>query len=100
MIHHVFFWLKSPDSKADLEKLLEGVKTLSRIETIREIRIGVPAPTPKREVIDDTYSVSLFTTFDDVAGQNVYHHHPIHQDFIKNYSHLWNRVLVYDSIDV
>src|SRR5690606_21469611 len=27
LAHHVFFWLKNPDSKEDLNKLIEGLKT-------------------------------------------------------------------------
>jgi hypothetical protein len=34
--------------------------------------------------------------FEDLAGQATYQDHPIHQDFIKNYSHLWSKVVVYD----
>ncbi|GHN00503.1 DabB protein [Cytophagales bacterium WSM2-2] len=100
LIHHVFFWLKNPASKDDLTKLLEGIKSLQKIEAIQEFRIGVPAKTPKREVIDDTYAVSLFTTFKDVAGHNVYQDHAIHKKFVENYSSLWSKVQVYDSVDV
>ncbi|HTJ53165.1 MAG TPA: hypothetical protein VL443_27105, partial [Cyclobacteriaceae bacterium] len=42
LAHHVFFWLKNPGSKEDLAKLLEGLRTLEKIETIRLLHIGVP----------------------------------------------------------
>lgn len=100
LIHHVFFWLKNPSSKEDTERLIEGIQTLKKIETMQEFRIGLPAKTPKRDVIDDTYAVSLFTTFKDVDGHNVYQEHAIHKKFIKNYSNLWAKVQVYDSMDV
>jgi len=32
--------------------------------------------------------------FSDLAGQATYQNHPIHLDFIKNYSHLWSKVVV------
>jgi hypothetical protein len=35
--------------------------------------------------------------FDNVEGQAVYQTHAIHQEFAKNYSHLWEKVVVYDS---
>ena len=35
LVHHVFFWLKNPDSKDDLAKLLTGLRTLAKIETVR-----------------------------------------------------------------
>src|SRR5688572_29870206 len=28
LVHHVFFWLKNPDSREDLAKLLAGLQTL------------------------------------------------------------------------
>jgi hypothetical protein len=37
--------------------------------------------------------------FDDEAGQKVYQDHPIHVDFVKNYAHLWKKVIVYDAVD-
>src|SRR5215203_962595 len=68
VIHHVFFWLKNPGSKEDLEKLLTGLRTLKGIETVRDIRIGVPASTEKRDVVETTYSASELLFFDDLAG--------------------------------
>lgn len=100
IVHHVFFWLKNPDSKEDLAKLLAGLQTLRKIETIRQINIGVPASTEKREVIDSSYHASELMFFDDLAGQKIYQDHPIHQKFIADCSHLWDKVVVYDSMDV
>ncbi len=98
--HHVFFWLKNPDSKEDLNKLIEGLKTLRKIETIKKLHIGVPASTEKRDVVDNSYQVSELMFFDDVEGQNVYQVHPLHKKFVEDCSHLWSKVIVYDSIDV
>ena len=100
LAHHVFFWLKNPGSKEDLNKLLEGLRTLEKIETVRKLHIGVPASTEKRDVVDNSYSVSELIFFDDVAGQNAYQVHPIHKKFVEQYSGLWQRVIVYDSVDV
>lgn len=99
LVHHVFFWLKNPGSVADRDKLVEGVKTLSKIETIRKIHVGVLASTEKRDVVDTSWDVSELMFFDDTAGQKVYQDHPIHQEFIKNYSHLWSKVVVYDAME-
>jgi len=100
LAHHVFFWLKNPESKEDLAKLLAGLRTLEKIETIRKLHIGVPASTEKRDVVDSSYSASELMFFDDTAGQKIYQDHPIHQKFIENCSHLWEKVVVYDSMDV
>jgi hypothetical protein len=99
LVHHVFFWLKNPTSIEDRDKLVAGVKTLSKIETIRELRVGVVASTEKRDVVDNSWAVSELMFFSDLAGQATYQTHPIHLEFIKNCSHLWEKVIVYDAVD-
>jgi hypothetical protein len=100
VIHHVFFWLKNPNSKEDLDKLLTGLKTLKNIPTVRAIHIGQTAKTEERSVVDASFSASELLFFDDLAGQKTYQDHPIHLEFVKNCSALWDKVIVYDSIDV
>lgn len=100
LVHHVFFWLKNPNSKEDQQKLIEGLRTLSKIESIKKLHIGIPAATEKRAVVDNSYQVSELMFFDDLEGQNAYQVHPLHKKFAEEYSHLWEKVLVYDSIDV
>lgn len=100
VIHHVFFWLKNPASKEDLNQLLAGLRTLKGIETVRRIHIGVPASTEERDVVDNSYSASELLFFDDLAGQKIYQDHPIHQKFVQDCSHLWAKVVVYDATDV
>jgi hypothetical protein len=98
LVHHVFFWLKNPQSKEDLAKLLAGLRTLAKIETVRGAHFGVPASTEKRDVVDNSFSASEILFFDDLAGQKTYQDHPIHKQFIADCSHLWERVIVYDAI--
>ncbi len=100
VVHHVFFWLKNPDSKEDLAKLLAGLRTLAGIDAVRGIHIGVPADTEQRGVVDGSYSASELLFFDDVAGQNAYQVHPIHKQFVADCEHLWERVVVYDATAV
>jgi hypothetical protein len=99
VVHHVFFWLKNPESKADRDKLIAGIKALKKIETVKEIHVGVVASTEKRDVVDTSWSVSELIFFTDVKGQAVYQDHPLHLEFIKNCSSLWEKVVVYDAID-
>ncbi|WP_428329481.1 Dabb family protein [Mucilaginibacter sp.] len=99
VVHHVFFWLKNPASIQDRDQLVAGVKTLSKIETVRELRVGVVAATEKRDVVDNSWAVSELMFFSDLAGQAIYQTHPVHLEFIKNCSHLWEKVIVYDAVD-
>ena len=98
LVHHVFFWLKNRESKEDLARLLEGLRTLAKIETVRGAHFGVPASTEKRDVVDNSYSASEMLFFDDLAGQKTYQDHPIHKKFVADCSHLWERVVVYDAL--
>jgi hypothetical protein len=100
LAHQVYFWLKKPDSAEDRTELIKGIKTLRKIESVKKLSIGVVAATEKRSVIDDTWSVSELAIFSDLAGEAAYQVHPIHNDFVKNYSHLWSKVVVYDSTEV
>lgn len=98
LVHHVFFWLKNPGSEQDKKQLIEGLKTLKGIKEVKQLLIGTPASTEKREVVDNSYHVSELMYFDSVEGQNAYQIHPLHKAFVEKYSHLWEKVVVYDMM--
>ena len=100
LVHHVFFWLKNPDSVSDRDKLVEGLKTLGKIKSVRKLHIGIPASTEKREVVDNSWQLSEIMFFDDEAGQKIYQDHPVHKAFVEKYSHLWSKVIVYDAAEI
>jgi hypothetical protein len=95
IVHHVFFLLKDP---GDAPKLLEGLKTLSSIRQLKQLLIGQPASTEKREVVDNSYHVSELIYFESLDAQKEYQDHPVHQKFIEVYQHFWEKVVVYDTI--
>jgi hypothetical protein len=97
-IHHVYFWLKNAGNKEDKTKLIEGLKKLSKVETIKNFYIGQPADT-RREVIDSSYDVSWLLFFDNAADQDRYQTDPVHLKFVEECAALWTKVTVYDSID-
>ena len=98
-VHHVYFWLKNENSEQDKAKLIEGLKNLSKVRTIKQFYIGVPAATD-RDVIERSYSVSWLLLFDNPADQDNYQTDPIHLKFVEECSILWKQVVVYDSVDV
>ncbi|NJM24472.1 MAG: Dabb family protein [Bacteroidia bacterium] len=100
LTHHVFFWLKNPGSTTDRDNLVQGVKGLAKIETVKKLIVGVPASTEQRDVVDASYAVSELMFFDSVEGQNVYQDHPLHKKFIEEHAHLWDKVVVYDTLEV
>jgi hypothetical protein len=99
VVHHALFWLKNPASTEDRDKLVAGVKTLRKISTVKELHVGIVASTEKREVVDNSWGVSEVMFFSDLEGQAAYQTDPIHLEFIKNCSHLWEKVIVYDAIE-
>lgn len=96
-IHQVYFWMKNPDSAADREKLVEGLRSLTAIRTIEAHHIGVPAGS-SRDVVDGSYGLSWLTVFKDKAAQDAYQVDPVHLRFVADYQHLWVKVVVYDSL--
>lgn len=100
IVHHVFFWLKNPDSAADRDALIAGVRGLGKVEVVRSVQVGVPASTEQRDVVDSSFHVSELMVFDNVADQKTYQDHPVHKDFIAKCGHLWAKVVVYDMVTV
>ena len=98
-IHHVYFWLKDPGNSTDLGSLVEGLTKLSEVNTIHSFHIGVPAGT-SREVIDSSYSVSWLLYFKNKEDQDSYQEDPVHLNFVKECSHLWTKVVVYDTVGI
>jgi hypothetical protein len=98
-LHHVFFWLKNPDDPEERKIFESALKELGSIESIHFLHIGKPADT-NRPVIDNSYHYSFLVGFKDKTGHDVYQEHPIHDKFRNEYSSMWTRVLVYDSVNL
>lgn len=96
LIHQVYFWLKDPDNSEAQQQLRKGLETLLTIETMQSGHIGVPAATPRREVVDHSYSLAYYTVFETLEDHEVYQSHPTHLEFVKNCQHLWTKVQIYD----
>jgi len=97
LTHHVLFWLKADTTSGQKEAFRKGLQSLEKVETIRGIFIGTPAPI-ERAVVDTTYSFSLLTLFDDLAGHDVYQTHALHLAFLDEFRSLFEKVIIYDSI--
>lgn len=98
-LHHVFFWLKEPVTAEVRSKFEGALRELVTVETIVSYHLGIPASTG-RDVIDASYTYSLFTTFRNKEDQDIYQTHPTHLKFIEDCSTLWERVVVYDTVSI
>ena len=99
LVHHVFFWLKEPKNEAHKKQLVKALNELLKVKTIKMSHIGFPAGTESRDVVDHSYSVSYMVMFNNQADQDSYQVDPIHLNFVEKNSHLWEKVIVYDSLD-
>ncbi|MBI1342835.1 MAG: Dabb family protein [Terrimonas sp.] len=98
-VHHVFFWLRDPNNEQDKKDLIAGLNKIACLPVIRSFHIGQPAAT-NREVIDTSYSLSWLLIFDNKEDQELYQNDPLHLQFVTTCSHLWKKVVVYDSVDL
>ena len=94
--HHVFFWMKEGLTPEDFNTFEKGVTTLPKIEVVKSGDVGKPAST-NRPIIERSYSYSLLLVFENKSAHDEYQTHPVHLKFIEDCSHLWERVLIYDS---
>jgi hypothetical protein len=96
-IHHVFFWLNE-NNESNRQQLIEGLQKLSSAPMIKQFHIGIPADT-HRGVVENTYSVSWMIFLANAEDQESYQVDSIHLNFVKECSHLWNKVTVFDTIN-
>ncbi len=96
-IHSVYFWLKEDLTAGQKEAFLQGLDSLTTIETVRHAYTGTPAPTD-REIIVRDYSYALILAFDDKEGHDSYQTDEIHDRFRENCSPFWNKVVIYDAV--
>ena len=99
--HTVYFWLNNPDNMVERDAFEASLKNfLNSSIYIQTKHVGVPAKTGHRDVVDDGYTYSLLLTFENQAAQDKYQDEAVHKQFIEESSHLWSKVVVYDSENI
>ena len=96
LTHHVLFWLKADTTVEQKDAFRKGLESLDKVETIKGLYIGTPAPI-ERAVVDTTYTFSLLVLFADLAGHDVYQVHPIHKAFLEEFRVFFEKVVIYDA---
>ncbi|MFQ3341812.1 MAG: hypothetical protein ACI9TK_001486 [Flavobacteriaceae bacterium] len=98
-VHSVYFWLKNPKKNEDITLFESAIRKLIYTNPQATLsHIGKPAASEKRAVVDNSFTYFYMMEFPDLEKQNEYQNDATHLLFIEEASHLWNRVLVYDSI--
>jgi hypothetical protein len=97
MNHHVYFWLKeehkNPSDRAIFEK---QVAALFEIRWVTGGRWSVPADVPLRPVVDQSWDYALAMEFANIEGHNAYQVDLDHEEFVQNYKHWWDKVIIHD----
>ncbi|GEM46744.1 Dabb family protein [Deinococcus cellulosilyticus] len=96
-IHSVYFWLKPALSAQDHQTFLEGIASLTEIETVAHGYWGKPAATD-RPIIEKGYSYGLVLVFKDQEAHDAYQVDPVHDLFRERCSPFWNRVTIFDTV--
>lgn len=94
-IHSVYFWLRNDLTREERARFVDGVNSLTDIESVAHGHVGTPASTD-RPIIDRSYSYGLVVAFEDEAAHDAYQVDPIHDRFRDECGDLWNDVKIYD----
>ena len=95
--HTVYFWLANPDNQEDRTAFETSLKKfLDHSAYAKTNFIGTP-PSASRDVVDGSFTFSLIVTFESTDAQQKYQDEAPHKLFIEESSHLWTKVIVYDS---
>ena len=98
LVHTVYFWLSPTVSAQERSDFRHAVEELGKLKSIEMAYVGAPAPTVKRPLIDDSYSVALTVIFKDMAAHDVYQTDPDHLAFIAKWKATWAKVQIYDAL--
>jgi len=98
--HTVYFWFNNPDSAEDREIFETSLrKFLDNSAYAKTSFIGTP-PNASRDVVDGSFTYSLIVSFESAEAQQAYQDEAPHKVFIEESSHLWSKVIVYDSTGI
>ncbi|MDG1762367.1 MAG: Dabb family protein [Flavobacteriaceae bacterium] len=101
LLHIVFFWLKEPNNKKHRFEFETAIqKLISTNPQATANHLGCPAASEKRDVVDNSFTYCYTMSFPNLDAQNKYQTDPTHNLFIEQAAHLWERVVVNDSISL
>ena len=97
LVHSVYFWLRDDIDEVRRHAFKKGLESLRAIPAVHEMHVGVPADSPSRPVLVTDYDFALTVIMDDMAAHDAYQEHPLHLEFLREFSGCWTRVQIYDA---
>jgi hypothetical protein len=98
IFHSVYFWLKEGVSSDEEKDFLKFFEILKKVPGVESCHIGKPAKTNPRPVVDNSFSYHIMLTFASLEAITKYEEHPDHLAGIDQYSKLWVKVEVKDTV--
>lgn len=98
IVHSVYFWLKPGLSSDELKDFLNFFEALKKVPGIASYAINAPAPTTKRDVVDNSFAYHWLAFFKNMEDITTYEKHPNHLAAAEKFSKYWVKVEVKDSI--
>ncbi len=97
--HVVFCWLKEPGNKVQKAQLIQVSKSFKKIPGVLEVRAGEMVPS-ERKVVDSSYDVAIFLSFETEKDLQTYLDHPDHVAAVNQIlKPLTSKILVYDFLE-
>lgn len=97
--HVVFCWLKEPGNAVKRAQIVQVSKDFKKIPGVLEVRAG-EVMMSSRDIVDDSYDVAIYLTFNTEADLDAYLKHPEHVAAVKTIlKPFTEKVLVYDFIE-
>ncbi len=97
ILHSVFFYFKPEVTAETIEaQRVAIIDGLSNIDAVNQIWAGGPEGI-ERDVVDNTYGMSLHMVVADRDALQKYQSDPIHLDFLARHKELWTGIKVYDT---
>ena len=99
-VHSVYVWLKNPNNISERKIFEDALQKLFKDSKYSKTNyLGIPANT-ERSVVDNSYTYLIIVTFSSKEEQDLYQKEEAHLNFLKEASSLWNKVLIYDAVEV
>jgi len=98
VVHVVLLWLKEPGNNQHIQKIIDTSYKLHEIPELIKLRVGKSIPSD-RKIVDDSFDVGLYMTFNNEEDMQLYLDHPKHKEIVKSVlKPLVSRILVYDFV--
>lgn len=98
--HNVFFWLKEPDNPKNCLLFETSLQSFLDNSVYKKTSVITKPAQTNREVVDNSYTYGLLVSFETKKEHDLYQEEEAHQQFLKEASHLWNKVQIFDSLEL